>query len=853
MRLPDSVKWVATSAHPAFALRGLPQAGPHIVEAIARAKRFATGAETRPTFDILLRPTPPRLREYLATREPGAPCFIDIETPRDMQEQIDIVGMSVSRGTAAVVPYLPEYADIIAEILASEEIVKGGHNFAYDVHAFRANGFEVAWPVIDTIQAEALIYPPRAQRKTTEKGNRKKTRGIKWLSLAASVLRRFPGPYWKDPRSEYTRAYFRLAFPDVPSAFYPLLYCGLDVTWNWMLWERQRAELEALGMLRLFREIVAPAGYAAALMEDDGIPVDEARREKRKGIAQGRIDSINRQVEEFTSQYHTERVIRLQEAAEKAALALSTLWGGAPACGKHPDYFGATNRSKSKCDQCRWVYGETATYREDAKAIKKGGREVAHHLKQIGPAFAPTNDNHWRSLLFSAPPLGLGLVPTRMTKGGIEGVGKDDLTDLQRIYPEVPVLSMLQELKHRHHQMKFIYDTPVDARGRAHALFPLHKTENGRFSSGTDATDEDKERESEAGNLQNVTESDRQIFCAPPGFKWVEIDGSQFELRAMAWEARAIDLLASLARGEDVHSENAAAIFGCKTEDARKTMVWFEGMLQDARRAGKRPTHGWDYGLGDEKCGKMFKPMAKAALEEVREFLAKYADMTAGQEGVSTASWDRRLRAVERSANPDTERRKFVMRMYEMANTLRAREWRLAYFARRPELARFQREVIDRVTSGDHVLTNSFGRRLKFWGFKWDYQAKQMRFMEREEALAFIPASDVGDMAKALMLPLSRIARTFGGWLAHMGHDSFSAIVPDACVQEYIRMAKLQAEREWPEMGRIEPFGHFRCPFEAKVGQNWGPRHLHDATCAPMCERENPDGLVGYRLDSAAA
>jgi hypothetical protein len=429
-------------------------------------------------------------------------------------------------------------------------------------------------------------------------------------------------------------------------------------------------------------------------------------------------------------------------------------------------------------------------------------------------------------------------------------VGKEDLTELQRLYPEEPVLAWRQELQHRFHQMRFIYNIPADAHGRAHGLFPLHKAENGRVASGSDLeSEDDKVRESDAGNLQNVTEVDRQIFCAPPGMKWVEIDGSQFELRVMAWLARATELLTELANGVDVHSENAAAIFGCKPEAARTLMVWFEGMWQDARRASKRPTHGWDYGLMDLKCGRMFKPMSKCPLDEVRTFLAGWAARTAGADGVSEDSWARRWRAAERAADPELEKRKFVMRRYEEANTLRAREWRLAYFKKRWELARFQKEVIESVISRatDSTLTNPFGRRLKFWGWKWNFGTAQWEFTEREEALAFLPASTVGDMAKWLMAPLSGVAREHGGFLVHMGHDSFSACVPDEHVPHYVQAAKAVAEREWPELGRIEPFGLFRCPFDAKVGQNWGPQHTHGVTCQPECEKLNPDGLVGYK------
>jgi DNA polymerase I-like protein with 3'-5' exonuclease and polymerase domains len=459
----------------------------------------------------------------------------------------------------------------------------------------------------------------------------------------------------------------------------------------------------------------------------------------------------------------------------------------------------------------------------ERKALTPKIAKLRTKLKQIGDAFNSGNDNHWRWLLFGAEGEGgLGLRATRLTgKAGLAGVDEDDIEELQRIYPEQEILKARVELQHLYRRMRWLKGLKPDHNGRVHIPYSLHRTENGRLASGFDDAEDDKPRESGGGNIQNVPEADRAIFCAEPGKVWIEGDMSQVELRVMAWLARDRELLTALRDGIDIHSENAAAIFGCSPEQARTTMVHFEGAMRPARTAVKRPTHGWDYGLGDVKCGGMFRPCEDWASSKVVDFLAEEFKKSCGVDGMNGAAWARRQRQAERSKSSEIEKLKLIRRIYDEANTLTAKAWRLAYFKRWKGLARFQNEVIEEVER-NRVLVNPYGRRLEFQNFRWDYKMQRYVFSDREEALAFLPASTVADEAKAMFPAMEEAAKRHDGELLLFNHDAFCSQVPEKNASAYMQDAKSIMESPWKALGTIEGFGQFSCPAEFKRGPNWG-------------------------------
>ena len=483
----------------------------------------------------------------------------------------------------------------------------------------------------------------------------------------------------------------------------------------------------------------------------------------------------------------------------------------------------------------------------EAKELSKKIAKLRTKIKQVGEEFDWHNENHWRWLLFADA--GLGLIPTRVSeKTGVPGVKKEDVEQLQKLYPDCEVLQWRVDLKGAQRRNDLFAKLVPDAEGRVRFAFAIHRTENGRFSSGLDEDEDDKIRESQGGNAQNITKKDREIFVAPKGYVGVYLDMQQVALRVRAWLGGEWELIRLLMGGGDIHAENGAAIFGCKPEEARGFKVWFGGKEDTARQGGKKASHSWDYGAQAKKTGDTFRPWQGRSYEEMLAFLFSRGD------GLTQESYTRRLKAAERSTEHDVETKKLRMRLFEMANTLTAKDWITAYFKRWTMLAKFQQTITSRVDQ-ERELKNSFGRVLQFWNFRFDYDLKKWFCSDREEALAFWPASDVGDMAKVLLPLISAIATRFRGQLVTTTHDSFSCLIPEdlATVSGFIKAARATMERIWPQYQEHPEFGKFFVPADVSVGLNWGEFDPKKPQLNPGGQRDWRDGAGQELLNALRA
>jgi len=835
----------------------MPQAWDSIYTSIRRMKHWSLGTEgPKRNFKLNLDPTPAQLRAYIKSTD--GPAIIDVETPHENHNLITICGVSVSQDSAMSFPWRGEYIDIMTELLCDPTRWKGGHNFAFDQHAFRAYSIKPVMPIFCTIQAEALLRPPFREAKKR-----------RWLSLASATMRVHNGtPAWKEPDKPHTQAFYRVAFPDIPEWQHARLYNALDCLYNFWLWCHQRAQLDQTGMLDLFATIVAPAGMTLVDLEERGIPLDEPKRLKLRLKTEGLIDVHTIEIRRFAAESHTHRRSLLMGAIQELENEVDVWKGAAPTviepgfgivrrvvCVEHPTYTGYTKRSK--CPGCLEVFEANLSGRSTVKEILARRTKARTRLKQIGEEFKPDNDNHWRWLLFDVDGP-LGLTPLETTdKKKLPKVDEDNIEALQRLHPDVQVLRLRVELQHALHRLRFVLSVPTDDKGRVHFAFSLHRTENGRVASGLDEEEPEKARASAGGNAQNITEFDREIYIAEEGKILCEHDLKQVELDVMARLARDLPLIKVLTEGGDIHSENASAIFSTPVERVKTDLIWFEGGWRNKRHAAKRASHGWDYGMMDYKCGRMFQPWANNTRTEVAQFLSEKFETTSGNRGISLVAMKRRLQAAEVSMNPKDEIVKAWARLYDAANTITAEGWRLAYFGKWRGLASYQDFIVD-MASKRRVLTNPFGRMLRFYGFKWNRNKKVMEFTEREEALAFTPASTVGDMVKWMLPRVNAIASEHGGELLTTTHDSFLSMLPDSpiVVASYHKAMKVVLERAWPELDHgagilINMGSPFRCRTDFMTGYNWRKGHLCHQECDPGCVLDNPRGLFDYQEKAA--
>jgi DNA polymerase-1 len=126
-----------------------------------------------------------------------------------------------------------------------------------------------------------------------------------------------------------------------------------------------------------------------------------------------------------------------------------------------------------------------------------------------------------------------------------------------------------------------------------------------------------------------------------------------------------------------------------------------------------------------------------------------------------------------------------------------------AFFETNPGVKIYREEIISRVQK-DRQLRNPFGRHRNFWFPRRDVPA----------ALDFMPQSTVADILWATIVPLAQTARSAGGRLLTIVHDSFLLELPEG--------TDVQPFREI----LTRPFNNiapgFSLPVKWKIGSNWG-------------------------------
>lgn len=103
----------------------------------------------------------------------------------------------------------------------------------------------------------------------------------------------------------------------------------------------------------------------------------------------------------------------------------------------------------------------------------------------------------------------------------------------------------------------------LDKNNRLHGRFNLHVTATGRLSSSNP-------------NLQNIPKHQgpviRDLFISPPGYKFLEFDLQQAELRVVAWLAQDKKFIELIDSGVDVHTATTMLITGLPADKIDKEM-----------------------------------------------------------------------------------------------------------------------------------------------------------------------------------------------------------------------------------------------------------------------------------------
>ncbi len=180
----------------------------------------------------------------------------------------------------------------------------------------------------------------------------------------------------------------------------------------------------------------------------------------------------------------------------------------------------------------------------------------------------------------------------QVTGQKLETTNKEKLEQLVEEFPDTPFLQAIGELRKYNKYM----DTYVQGiqnvlcqDGRVRCTFKLHGTETGRLSCADP-------------NMQNIPRSKliKNLFVAPEGYKLVQLDYSQAELRVLAYLSQDEHLRRVYRDGKDLHDAMALAMFG-------------PDFTKEQRVAAKTVNFGIPYGRGPGSMkAKLHMTMAQA-------------------------------------------------------------------------------------------------------------------------------------------------------------------------------------------------------------------------------------------------
>ena len=262
---------------------------------------------------------------------------------------------------------------------------------------------------------------------------------------------------------------------------------------------------------------------------------------------------------------------------------------------------------------------DTEQLRAISSALTRQTAELEEEMFRLaGRPFSPGSPPQLASLLYDE----LGLKSSRRTKTG----RSTDAQALESLRDEHPLVGLVLEWR----QVTKLKSTYVDALpelvdaddGRVHTSFNQAVAATGRLSSSDP-------------NLQNIpvrSELGRRIRAAfipgPADWVLVSADYSQIELRVLAHLSQDPRLLAAFARGDDIHADTAAQVFGVPQDQ----------VSGDQRRMAKVVNFGILYGLSSFGLSRDLGIPTDVAEDFIRRYFETYAGVGGYLESVREAA-----------------------------------------------------------------------------------------------------------------------------------------------------------------------------------------------------------------------
>lgn len=202
----------------------------------------------------------------------------------------------------------------------------------------------------------------------------------------------------------------------------------------------------------------------------------------------------------------------------------------------------------------------------------------------------------------------LGLPVIKKTKTGYS----TDAEVLDKLYDQHEIIKLILEYRSTAKLKSTYIDglIPLIVDGKIHSTFRQNITATGRISSTEP-------------NLQNIpikTEDGRKIrkaFVATDGYKLVDADYSQIELRVLAHLSDDTVMLTAFKNGEDIHTKTASEVFHVGMDEVTPLM----------RSRAKAVNFGIVYGISDYGLSRDLGIPRTESKEYIEKYLATYPDI----------------------------------------------------------------------------------------------------------------------------------------------------------------------------------------------------------------------------------
>lgn len=242
--------------------------------------------------------------------------------------------------------------------------------------------------------------------------------------------------------------------------------------------------------------------------------------------------------------------------------------------------------------------------------IKKATLEVSKAIQDIWNPVEYVRDTGARSVpktFNQSSPKQLQWLLSKITGKNITSTNKEVLDTLyEEVGEQYPAINALRQLRKLNKYMDTYimgFRDLMNVDGRVHGTYNLHGTETGRLSSSDP-------------NMQNIPRDKviKNLIVAEEGYKLVQLDYSQAELRVLAYLSKDKFLTGVYQRGEDLHDAVARQMFG-------------PNFTKEQRVQAKTINFGIAYGRGPASLQRVFKITMDEARSLINNWFSQMPDV----------------------------------------------------------------------------------------------------------------------------------------------------------------------------------------------------------------------------------